>query len=83
MFQTCHPGLEKMVAPKKNGWSTGLEMLCNATVREALVSQQTDARSQHDLLRGGARPNPTFELDLLFDRHGKRFGGRPHADESN
>ncbi len=66
VLQTGHPALQKMMAPKQHGGPTHFELLRNATIGQARMRQQTNARPQHNLLRSRRSLDPVLQLALLF-----------------
>src|SRR5208283_1675953 len=71
VLKTGHPAFQKMVPPQNDGWPTGLQLLSDAPVGQALMGQQTNARPQNNFLRSRRSLNPILQLILLFARQGK------------
>ena len=79
MLQTGHPAFDEMISPQNNSGPTGVQILSDASVGQALVRQKANARSQHNFLRRRWSSDPVLKLILLFKIHGKALGRLPHA----
>ena len=79
MLQTGYTRVQEMVTPEEDGWPTGAQFVSDAAVGKPIMRQQTNARSQQDLLRRQWRANPMLELVLLFRSHRKSACWLPHG----
>ena len=77
--QTDGALLSKAFAPKQHSRAGHTQLPGNRVVRLACRSQQANARTKHDSLRGGLGLHPRFQVLLLLRTHRQRPGQWPHV----